>query len=120
MKALTQLARLVVHVAEARGIDALVAATHPRHARFYVRSPGLRKFGEVQSCPYAEGYPAVPPVQEFATVRESEVGQRLFGNPFTPEHLVRTHWDPAKTQFLRRLVYTGGKVSAQADAEQTR
>ena len=105
IKVFTQLARLVVQVAEARGINALVAATHPRHARFYIRSLGFRQFGELQSCPYAEGNPAVALVQEFAALRGTRLQERLFGNPFSPERLIRTDWDPATKQYLQSLVH---------------
>ena len=107
LKVFTQLARLVVQVAEARGINALVAATHPRHARFYIRSLGFRQFGELKSCPYAEGNPAVALVQEFAALRGTELQERLFGNPAPHEHLTRTQWDQATRQYLRRLAHPG-------------
>jgi hypothetical protein len=112
MKVFSQLARLVVQVAEVRGINALVAATHPRHARFYIRSLGFRKFGELQSCPYAEGNPAVALVQEFAALRGTRLEERLFGNPFSPERLIRTHWEPATRQYLQSLVHPHDRATA--------
>lgn len=103
LKVLGDLSRLVVQVARARGIDGLVAATHPRHARFYVRSLGFRQFGDIRECPYAEGNPAVALVQEFAALPEP-IYLRLFGKPFEPEALTKTCWDDATRQYLFGLV----------------
>lgn len=103
LKLLGELSRLVVQVARARGIDGLVAATHPRHARFYVRSLGFRQFGDLRDCPYAGGNPAVALVQEFAELPE-RIHDRLFGKSFGPESMIKTCWDDETRRYLRRLV----------------
>lgn len=103
LRVLGELSRLVVQVARARGIDGLVAATHPRHARFYVRSLGFRQFGDIRDCPYAQGNPAVALVQEFAELPEP-IHDRLFGKPFGPETLIKTCWDDETRRYLHGLV----------------
>ncbi len=99
-----ELARLVVQVAQSRGIGGLVAATHPRHARFYIRSLGFEQFGGLKSCPYVRDNPAVALVQEFAKLQATPIHARLFGNPFPQEQLIRTRWDYGTQSYLRSLV----------------
>ena len=103
LKVIGELAKLVVQVASARGADGLVAATHPRHARFYIRALGFQQFAGLKECPYAQGNPAVALVQNFEKLRETAVHERLFGTEFPPEKLMRTSWDLATRRYLRSL-----------------
>lgn len=98
-----RLASLVVQVARVRNINALVAATHPKHARFYVRWLGFEYFGELKQCPYAAGNPAVALLLDFEAIRNTVYYERLFGNPVAVEQLIPTRWSPATIDLLRSL-----------------
>lgn len=115
LKMIGELSRLVVQVARSRGVQGLVAATHPRHARFYIRSLGFEQFAGLKSCPYAQGNPAVALVQQFAKLEETPIHDRLFGNPYPPEQMMRTCWDEGTRNFLRSLVTRTEPSSGQRD-----
>lgn len=92
LKLFGEFSRLSVQVANARGIDALVAATHPRHARFYIRSLGYETFAGIKECTYASGNLAVGLVQDFRRLEGTKFSERLFGSPYPAEDLHRTVW----------------------------
>ncbi len=103
MRVFTALSRFIVQAAQARGISALVLAAHPRHAKFYERVLGFQHLGGLTSCPYAQGNPAVALVMDFDSLRGTDIHQRLFGEPIDSEHLERTQWTPATTNYLHLL-----------------
>lgn len=107
-----QLASLVVQVARMRNINALVAATHPKHARFYARWLGFEYFGELKQCPYAAGNPAVALLLDFEAIRNTVYYERLFGNPVPVEQLLPTWWSPATSDLLHSLAELGASARA--------
>lgn len=111
------LASLVVQVARVRNINALVAATHPKHARFYARWLGFEYFGELKQCPYAAGNPAVALLLDFEAIRNTVYYERLFGRPVTVEELIPTRWSPATIDLLHRLVASQTNSSAPMTTE---
>jgi hypothetical protein len=117
VKVFGELARLVVQVASQRGMDALVLAAHPRHAKFYIRSFGFEPFGGLKYCPYAEGNPAVALVLEFQRIRGTRFNEQLFGNPFKSEQLLQTQWSSGSREWLRRLVNQQHPRDASLPAE---
>lgn len=98
-----EFARLVVQVAKDRGIDAIVAATHPRHARFYVRALGYHPFTEIRECSYAAGNLAVGLLQRFEDLRGTKFDGRLFGTSYRPEDLNPTRWGDDTRRLLATL-----------------
>lgn len=103
MQVFSELSRLVVQVAQARGIGALVLAAHPRHAKFYIRTLGFQQFGGLTSCPYAQGNPAVALVMDFDRLQGSAVHQRLFGNPIDAKQLEPTQWSTDTRKYVQSL-----------------
>lgn len=99
-----QLASLVAQVARVRNIHALIAATHPKHARFYARWLGFKRFGELKSCPYAAGSPAVALLLDFEAIRNTVYDERLFGHHVTVDQLLPTRWSSATVELLQRLL----------------
>jgi len=95
------LARLIVQVARVRGIDTLVLAVHPRHAKFYMRSFGFESLGGLTICPYAEGNPAVALILEFRRIMGTSFGEKLFGSPIESERLIPTLWSIEERNDLR-------------------
>ena len=104
IKVFGELARLVVQVAKHRGIGALVVATHPRHAGFYMRSFGFEQFGTLKGCPYVKGNPAVAMILDFDRIRETPLHDCLFGNPFDEMQLSKNAWDDETIAFLEELL----------------
>lgn len=98
------LARLLMQAAKARGYDAVVAATHPKHARFYVRWLGFKQFGDLKQCTYAEGNPAVALLLDFNAIRGTQFYERLFGEPLTAADLRPTDWDHGTGRWLQELL----------------
>lgn len=112
-----ELARLVCQVAEARGIDALVIAVHPRHARYYQRALGFRPFAPIKNCPYVQSNPAIALMLDFKRVRESKFAPYLFGEPFASEQLEPTRWDPQAMAYLDQLTSSiSGSSQRESDA----
>ena len=99
-----ELARLVVQVATSRGIDALVLAVHPRHAKFYARAFGFKPFGGIASCPYAQGNPAIAMVMDFDSLQGTAIHDKLFGNPVAPEDLQQTLWTEEVSNYIRTIL----------------
>lgn len=98
------LARLLMQAAKARGYNAVVAATHPKHARFYVRWLGFRQFGDLKQCTYAQGNPAVALLLDFDAIHGTEFHERLFGAPLATEALRPTAWDRGTARWLQELL----------------
>jgi hypothetical protein len=88
------LSTLISQAAQQRGCNGLIAATHPRHARFYIKQIGFEPFGEIRACPYAQGNPAVAMVLDFEDHRrrDTDIYHHLFGLPFTAEELEPYAW----------------------------
>jgi hypothetical protein len=107
------LSTLLAQAASTRGYDGLIAATHPRHARFYIRQLGFRKIGGIRECPYVQGNPAVPLLFDFEERRGSEIHDFLFRNKFSEAELAPYEWDrPTQDHFssiLNRLQLITGR-----------
>jgi hypothetical protein len=104
------LARLVCQVARVRGIDTLVMAVHPRHAKFYMRSFGFESLGGLTICPYAEGNPAVALSLEFRRIMGNRFGEKLFGSPVEVEHLIPTSWSIEERNEIRLLALEHSEI----------
>jgi hypothetical protein len=104
IKTFAELGRLLAQVASNRGIDAIVAVTHPRHARLYERVMGFRQMGQLSDCPYANGNPAVALFLKFEEHRGTPLYARYFDNPFTPVELELYRWDLATRQHFREIL----------------
>ncbi len=105
-----QLSTLIAQAAAFRGCNGLIAATHPRHARFYIRNLGFEQFGEIRDCPYAEGNPAVALLLDFEKQKGTEVHEHLFGKKYTPRELKPFQWDDDTTQYFSSILT---KIRAQ-------
>jgi hypothetical protein len=54
------LARLMIQTARARGVEQVLVAVHPRHAKFYQRLLGFEVIGSQKAYPLVSNQPAVP------------------------------------------------------------
>ena len=109
-----KMTRLLAQVAAARGIDALVVATHPRHARFYTRALGFEKFGDVSTCPYAQGNPAVALFMHFDEKRGTELHDRYFADPVPNKALAPYRWDGDTREYFRRILERDRRIASTA------
>lgn len=115
-----RLTRLIAQAAADRGCDGLIIATHPKHARFYMRQLGFEQIGELRSCPYAQGNPAVALWLEFAQIRlrDEAFHQHLFAHPIAPEQLEPYLWEEStRAHFIALLQDLPGFYSFVAGHE---
>ena len=80
-----QLMSLCVQCAKARGVDQLLVAVHPHHARFYQGFFGFEVLGEQRSYGAVLDAPAVALVLDLNHLAENHPRgyERLFGKPFS-------------------------------------
>jgi hypothetical protein len=84
--------RLMVQYARYRGLDALVAAVHPKHARFYHRFMDFQFFGLKKTYPTVRNHPAVALWLEFARIdRELPKQHQFFFGEKIPYSELRPH-----------------------------
>jgi hypothetical protein len=82
--------RLMVQYARYRGLDALIAAVHPRHARFYHRFMDFQFFGLRKTYPTVRNHPAVALWLEFARIdREIPAQYKFFFGEKIPYNELR-------------------------------
>lgn len=100
------LSTLIAQTAQQRGCNGLIAATHPRHARFYIRQIGFEPFGEIRSCPYAQGNPAVALLLDFEDHRhrDTEIYRHLFGREYSADELSSYHWSNETVSHFREIL----------------
>ncbi|HYW79219.1 MAG TPA: hypothetical protein VE890_06550, partial [Thermoguttaceae bacterium] len=84
-----RLCRLMAQHACARGLDELLVAVHPRHARFYQRFMAFEPIGETSSYPSVENNPAVPLCLNFERIATHfpDIHEKFFGDPISAERL---------------------------------
>ena len=109
-----QMGRLLAQIAFARGIDALVGAVHPKHARLYKRVMGFEQIGDLSDCPYANGNPAVALCIRF----EDHVGTNLYdqylGSPIPQKELAPYRWDRETRDYFRRVLERDNRIGSMA------
>ena len=81
---LVQVIGLVIQTARRRGIDRLVLAVHPKHAKVYERLFGCERYSEVKQYAAVRGNPAILCVHDFAKL--DQTGYPLFGQVYNPKY----------------------------------
>jgi hypothetical protein len=99
-----KLSSIAIHIAVARGYDGIVAATHPRHARFYERWFGLTRFGSLTQCPYACGNPAVALYLDVQKPLALPKPHPSWASKLGEQELRPTTWSAETLQTLRALL----------------
>lgn len=108
---------LMAQTAVRRGVDTLVVAVHPRHAKFYERFIGFQYIGEEKAYQCVCNNPAVALALDLArlSVNHPRAYRRFFGEPF-PEDELAYRPVPAPLQARMRTVVeanygpTGGRI----------
>lgn len=114
MDAFIQLGRLLAQVCHVRGIDALVAVMHPKHARLYQRVMGFRQIGNLSQCPYANDNPAVALYMRFEDHRGTPLYEKFFSDPWPQKELLQFRWDGETRKHFRKILERDNTLATQA------
>ena len=109
-----RLSRLMAQFARRQGVDQLLAAVHPKHARFYKRFLGFENAGGLRECPYVQNRPASAVCLNFADAQRNEnpCYDRYFGEPINDEQLQPFQLSPADRDFFERQTDRGFKAAS--------
>jgi hypothetical protein len=82
-----ELAQIMIQMADRDGVDQLLIAVHPRHARIYRRAMAFKQVGETRDYEAVKGNPAVLLCLDLADVKahQPETWQRFAGEPLPAE-----------------------------------
>jgi hypothetical protein len=97
-----RLLSLLIQSARAQGVEQLVVAVHPRHARFYQRLVGCRQFGELKPYECVRGNPAVALEHDFARLDREPypLYDRIYGVRFAHWELLHQPMSPEDRDFF--------------------
>jgi hypothetical protein len=111
--------RVMVQYARRRGLDALVAAVHPKHARLYRRYFDFRVMGEQREYPTVRNRPALALWVDFARLdRECPENYRgMLAQPLGEEELRPHPMDLADCAYFRPMVDPSFECGPIGDAE---
>ena len=101
-----RLSRLMVQHARRRGVEELLVAVHPKHARFYRRYMDFRVIGEQTAYPTVRNHPAVALSLNFDRVdrERPQAYETFFGLPIPEEQLEPQPMPRADRDYFRRMV----------------
>jgi hypothetical protein len=104
-----RLSRLMVQAARRRGLEELLVAVHPKHARFYQRFMDFRVIGRQKAYPTVRNHPAVALSLNFDRVDRERPHSydTFFGQPIPREQLDPQPITPAECHYLRRMIDPG-------------
>ena len=85
-----ELSRLMTQMADSEGIDQLLIAVHPRHARMYARAMAFQQFGDLRDYPLVNGNAAVALSLDLKHVRtqQTDIWERFVGASL-PDSVIR-------------------------------
>ncbi len=114
--------RLMVQYAHRQGLDGLVVAVHPKHARFYRRYFDFRVIGEEKEYPTVRNHPAIALWMEFARLDvELPASYRaLVADPYSAEELAPQPISAADREYVRPLIDPSFQCVPIGDAEDQR
>jgi hypothetical protein len=108
-----ELCRLMVQSARFRGIDQLLVAVHPRHARFYRRYMAFERLGEVKAYPSVCNKLAEALGLDFRRIeRDPPANYELFFGEPLPDEVIRPRpISPADQEFFAPIASCEGKLA---------
>jgi hypothetical protein len=111
--------RLLVQYAHREGLDGLVIAVHPKHARFYRRYFDFRAIGGQKDYPCVRNRPAVALWMEFARLQRecSSSYEALLADPFDDEELRAQPISQAECDYFRPMIDPSFHCAPIGDAE---
>lgn len=101
-----RLCRLTAQYAWRQGLDQLLVAVHPRHARFYQRFMDFEPIGPERSYPSVQNHPAIALSLDLVRLhREGGKGyETLFMPPIPEEQLASAPFTPSENEYLRPMI----------------
>lgn len=101
-----ELAQVMIQMADREGVDQLLIAVHPRHARMYCRAMAFRQVGEERDYDAVNGNPAVLLCLDRHYVKNErpEVWARFCGDPLPREITERRPIGAADRRYFAELV----------------
>lgn len=104
-KTVSRLMSLILQAADRRGVERLLIAVHPRHARFYQRYIGFEVIGTQKTYGAVCDKPAVALELDLAhlKMKNPRAYQTFFGKPFPDSSLRRCPLDLEARAFLRQV-----------------
>jgi hypothetical protein len=98
-----RLVGLMFQSARAHGIDELLIAVHPRHARFYSRMLGFEQFGELRSYNSVCGNPAVGLAHNFTALELTRypLYDAVYEHRYRPYELAHQPMPPEEQERFR-------------------
>ncbi len=115
--------RVMVQYAHREGLDAVLAAVHPKHARFYRRCFDFRVMGEQRDYPNVRNRPALALWAEFARLRREQSASylALLDDPLDDEQLRPRPISRADCEYFRPMIDPSYQYSpiGGADEEET-
>jgi len=101
-----RLTRVMVQYARRQGLDELLVAVHPKHARFYQRFMSFEMIGEETAYPAVRNHPAVALSLDFARIdrERPENYHTFFGEPLPEEELQPRPITKAQREYFRPMV----------------
>ena len=116
-----RLSRLMVQYARKQGLDELLVAVHPKHARFYRRFMDFETIGEETAYPAVRNSPAVALRLDFARIdrERPESYDTFFGRPFPDEQLQPQPISQAQRDYFGPMVDPSFRLSPREAAGYT-
>jgi hypothetical protein len=101
-----EICRWMVQTARLRGVDQLLVAVHPRHARFYRRYMAFEEIGEVRRYPSVCDHLAVALCLDFDRIDRNHppTYDRFFGKPIPPALMAPCPMSREEVAFFGPLV----------------
>lgn len=111
-----ELARVMVQMAVHEGLDQLLIAVHPRHARMYQRAMAFEQFGINRSYPAVNGNPAMALSLPLRTARRTEVDkwQRFVGDPLSPTIIAQKPISAVDQRYFHRMLQQDSEAVCNA------
>ena len=105
-----KLGRLLAQASASKGINALVIAVHPKHAKLYRRMMGFKRMGDLTQCPYANGNPAEALYLRFDQL-SAEIEEKFFGSPLSAEELEPYQWSQITREYFGRVLTNDSEIA---------
>ncbi|KAA5546255.1 hypothetical protein FYK55_05045 [Roseiconus nitratireducens] len=106
VETLISMISLTIHVARRRGVDRLILAVHPRHAKVYQRMFGCAPCSDVRQYEAVRGNPAVLCMHDFREldVRKYSLYNRVYGEQYSPWAMDGTRMSDAEKRFFSQAI----------------
>lgn len=113
-----KLCRLMVQCARRQGLDHLLVAVHPKHARFYRRFMDFEQIGQAAAYPSVRNHPAVALCLDFARIdrERPENYDTFFGEPLPEQQLRPRPISAADCEYFRPMVAPSFDLGPLGDA----